>query len=115
MYFFIQKSAVGLESDPTWKKLSKVKNPPPVAGEYDAVTIQRISPLVLNFKKLTEWVLIAALLAQCQPRRPSCLEKTAKVYIYMLFLSNRNINRYGMGNDVCDLCFLYSYKSTGFY
>lgn len=47
-YFFIQRSAVRLKKGP-WKKPGKVKDPPPVAEEYDAVTVNIISPLVFNF------------------------------------------------------------------
>lgn len=37
-----------------------MKDPPPGPGEYDAPSVVRISPLVFNFRKLTERVLIVA-------------------------------------------------------
>lgn len=77
-FFFIQRAAEGLKAEPVWKKPGKVKDPPPIAGEYDAVTVNMISPLVFNFKKLTERVLITACMSPVPSSPAFPLKKDGK-------------------------------------
>lgn len=42
-----------------WREVGKMKDPPLEPGEYDAPSVVRICPLIFNFKKFTERVLIA--------------------------------------------------------
>lgn len=55
-----------------------MKDLPPGPGEYDAVSVAKISPLVLNFKKLTERVLIAACMSPVPSSPAYPLKKDGK-------------------------------------
>lgn len=68
-FFFIKKSVLSIEGELNWRGMGKVKDHPPGQGEYDAVSVVRISPLVFNFRKPSKRVLIA----ECMIPVPSSL------------------------------------------
>lgn len=83
-FFFIQREVMGLKKDLVWKETGKVKDPPPLAGEYDGVTVNVISLLVFNFRKLMEKVLIAACMILVPASPAFLLRKDGKcIYIYL--------------------------------
>lgn len=55
----MKKTVLGLTGKLKWRESGKVKGLPPGPREYDATSVRQISPLVFNFGKLTERVLIA--------------------------------------------------------
>lgn len=83
-FIFIQSAAAGFKTELMWKKPGKVKDPPPLAGEYDGVTVNVISPLVFYFKKLSERVLIAACMSPVPASPAFPLKKGRKKYIFII-------------------------------
>lgn len=59
-FLFIEKTAMGITGELKWRVTGKVKDPLPGPGEYDATSVKYVSPLIFNYAKLTERVLIAA-------------------------------------------------------
>lgn len=61
------------------------KGPAPRARANDATSVGHISPIVFNYKKLTEWVLIAACMSPVSVSPAYPLKKDDKSKIHFLY------------------------------
>lgn len=59
-FFFLKKTVLGISGEVKWRETGEVKDSPPGPGEYDAMSVSQGSPLIFNYRKLTERTLIAA-------------------------------------------------------
>lgn len=85
-FFFIKKSVLGIEGELNWRGMGKVKYPPSGIGEYNAVSVVMINPLVFNFRKLSKRVLIMACMSLLPSSPAYPLKKDDKSIIICYFL-----------------------------
>lgn len=75
---------LGITGELKRREAKKVKDPPPGPREYDAPSVVQISPLIFNFKKLMERVVIAVCMSPVPAFPAFPLKKDGKKYKFLV-------------------------------
>lgn len=74
----MNKIVQGITGELKWRERGKVNDPQPGPGEYDATSVGQINPLIFNFRKLIERVLITACMSPMPASSAFPLKKDGK-------------------------------------